>query len=63
MKELIEEVVTQVKEYMNEYGYKNFEMYSVKETLILYIEEGDETFTEKQIDKMTKAIFTKVNNN
>ena len=63
MKELIKDVVTQIKEYMDEYDYKNFEMYSVKETLILYIEEGNETFTEKQIDKMTKAIFTKVNNN
>jgi len=61
MKELIEDLVTQITEYMDEYGYENFEMDSVKETLILYIDEGDETFTEKQINKMTKAIFTKVN--
>ena len=61
MKELIEDLVTQITEYMDEYDYENFEMDSVKETLILYIDEGDETFTEKQINKMTKAIFTKVN--
>ena len=61
MQQFIDDLVSQIKEYMDEYGYKTYCLSDIKEFAIFYMEEGEENYDDKTLNKIVKAVSEKVN--
>ena len=60
MKQFIEDLVTQITEYMTEYKYKTYSDLDIHEFAVFYMEEGEENYNVQTLHKIVRAVRAKL---